>query len=55
MGVRGRIYGYAVGIATRYGRRAIDVQAKSRMQACNIAWGEGHTVVDCEYKKHDAR
>ena len=46
-------YRYNVGIWLPCGRSVITIDADNRAQAMNIAWGQGHTVVDCNYHDHD--
>jgi hypothetical protein len=47
------MYSYNVGVYTPNGRCVLDISAQNRKQACNIAWGQGYTVVDCNYYDHD--
>jgi hypothetical protein len=47
------MYLYYVGVYTPNGRTVIEINADSRTQACNIVWGKGYTVVDCNHHNHD--
>jgi hypothetical protein len=44
---------YNVGVYTPAGRVVRQYYAKSRTEALNKAWGDGLTVVDCNYHDHD--
>lgn len=44
---------YNVGVYTPWGRIVKQYYATTRTEACNQAWGDGHTVVDCDYHDHD--
>lgn len=44
---------YNVGVYTPNGRLVIIYYAVTRSEACNKAWGDGYTVVDCNYHDHD--
>lgn len=44
---------YTIGIATPNGRAVVIYYADTRSEALNRAWGDGHTVVDCNYHDQD--
>lgn len=44
---------YTVGVHTPYGRIIKQYYADNRTEACNKAWGDGYTVVDCDAYDHD--
>lgn len=38
---------------SQFGQQTITITAENRAQAMNIAWGQGFTVLGCNYFDHD--